>query len=224
MSGFYVTVMIVAMVLVGAMGAYNEPDWGFQSYLDEPFTLKCNHSTLIASAYNYVEWQLPSGKTLDRGSEKYELSNEALVANMRLTIQNVQDNDSGVYLCHVYDNDLKQTKRGQLLRGLNLGGPMYRDPFDEYRNNLMVGGLAAVVLFVPLVTACFVYKFRFQTKEQKTAKRAARLEATKHQRHLENNGKGTSAGEELSEVSVNGGKGEINPVYENSSDEIGTRL
>ena len=93
---------------------------------------------------------------------------------------------------------------------------MYREAFEEYRYNLMVGGLAAVALFVPLVTACFVYKFRYQTAEQKRAKREARVEATRHQRHLETNGKGA----ELSTVTEKDGLGQVNPSYDN----VDTRL
>ena len=105
-------------------------------------------------------------------------------------------------------------KVGHLLRGLNIGGHKYRTAFDEYRENLMIGGIAAAALFVPLVTACFVYKYRFQTKEQKAEKRQARLDANKHQRYLESGAKGT----ELTEVSA----GETNTAYVN--DEVKTRL
>lgn len=222
--GFYavVTTMTVALVaavmVVGVRGAYNEPDWGFQSYLNESFTLPCNHSTLIIEDWNYVEWTLPNKKLLVSGTTKYVLSGQGNITNMYLTITDVQTSDTGVYVCHVYTDFNKGTYRGQLLRGLNLGGHKYREPFDEYRNNLMVAGLAALVLFVPLVTACFVYKFRYQTKDQRAGKHAARLEATKHQRHLEAKGKGA----ELSEVAVADGKGEINAAYDNNV--AGTRL
>ena len=98
---------------------------------------------------------------------------------------------------------------------------MYREPFDEYRYNLMVGGLAALALFLPSLTICFVYKFRYQTDEQKRSKREARLEATRHQRYLEANGKGA----ELTTVSEKDGQqGETNPSYENGSEQTNTRL
>ena len=98
-------------------------------------------------------------------------------------------------------------RRGQLLRGLNVGGHKYREPFEEYRENLMVGGLAALALVIPLTTACFVYKFRYQTREDRRDKHEARLHLTAHQRHLEANGKDA----ELSGVAVKGGgEGEYN--------------
>ncbi|KAL8598726.1 hypothetical protein ACOMHN_033290 [Nucella lapillus] len=225
MLRFYaaVTIKVAVLVLVGAVvgvrGAYNEPDWGFQSYLNEPFTLTCNHSSLMAVSGNYIEWELPHGEMLTRGTNKHVLSSQSglVVANMHLTVNDIQTSDTGVYVCHIYENYLKLTKRGQLLRGLNLGGHKYSEPFDEYRDHLMVGGIAAVVLFVPLIAVCFIYKFRYQTNEQKTAKHVARLEATRHQRHLAANGKGA----ELSDVAV---KGESNLAYDNDPYMAGTRL
>ncbi|XP_076467916.1 uncharacterized protein LOC143298814 isoform X2 [Babylonia areolata] len=215
-----VVMMVMAAVVADVRGAFNEPTWGFQSYLQENFTLQCNHSDLIVTPHNHVEWILPNGDRVPRTSKKHVLSDgmRGTVTHMNLLINNVQDSDAGVYVCYVYTNIRKEALRGHLLRGLNLGGPMYREPFEEYRDNLMVGGLAAVVLFVPLVTACFVYKFRFQTKEQKAEKRAARLEATKHRRHLENNGKG----QQLSEISVTNGAGESNAAFTEEKDD--TRL
>ncbi|KAK7496565.1 hypothetical protein BaRGS_00012217 [Batillaria attramentaria] len=154
----------VLLLVSGVSGEAREPDWGFQSYLDEDYTLSCNHTSLMPDPYNAVKWELPDGALMDRGTEKYMLSNGDTVINMHLTIKNVQEMDKGVYMCHVYQtyNMAQREYRGRLLRGLNIGGHKYRDPFDEYRYNLMVGGLAAVALFVPLVTVCFVYKFRFQ--------------------------------------------------------------
>ena len=114
-----------------------------------------------------------------------------------------------------------RNKLGQLLRGLNVGGHKYREPFEEYRYNLMVGGLAALALFLPFLTICFVYKFRYQTDEQKRSKREARLEANRHQRHLDANGKGA----ELTTVSEKDGlQGETNPSYDNGSEQTNTRL
>ncbi|KAL8598725.1 hypothetical protein ACOMHN_033289 [Nucella lapillus] len=221
------TVTMVVMAMVGCVrGAFNEPDWGFQSYLNESFTLICDRAQgLKVEAHNHIEWTLPNGQLVTQNTGKYVLISglRGTVFNMQLTITNVQERDAGVYLCHVYNNIRKERKLGQLLRGLNLGGHKYREPFDEYRDHLMVGGIAAVVLFVPLVAACLIYKFRYQTQEDRAAKHAARLENTRHQRHLEAMGNGETT-TELSEVSVSGGRGESNPAYNGRDEVIGTRL
>lgn len=211
--------LVCVVVLLGVVGIRgDEPDWGFQSYLDEDFRLTCNHSTLLPQPRDQVSWELPNGNLLEQDTEKYTLTNGVStgaddVVGMHLTIRNVQDADAGVYVCHVYENFQMNAYRGRLLRGLNIGGPMYRDQFDKYREHLIVAVIAAVVFFVPMVTLCFVYKFRYQTKEEKQAKYAQREEAFRHQRHLESNGPG-------GELSNSGGA--VNVGFEN--EERNTKL
>ncbi|KAK7097365.1 uncharacterized protein [Littorina saxatilis] len=216
-----------AMVLLGVVGAQNlpdnilnEPDWGFQSYLDADFEIPCNNSDLVVVTNNFIVWELPNGHMLDAGTDKYVLKNYNNVAQMHLQVKNVQESDAGVYLCHVYNDFTKTQKRGKLLRGLNLGGHKFREPFEEYRYNLMVGGLAALALFVPLVTICLVYKFRYQTDQDRHEKHQARKGAFVHQRNWEANKKDA----EMSAVN-GGGKGQDNPVYVNEmGEEVNTRL
>lgn len=84
------------------------------------------------------------------------------------------------------------SKKGELiLRGLNIGGPLYLDPFDEYRDSVMIGGIAAACLFVPFAVGCLVYKYRYQSKEDRAEKKALRLKAKQRRQELEVNGKGT---------------------------------
>lgn len=215
---------MMMMVLVVAKAVddveMNEPDWGFRSYLDEDYTLTCNHSTLMPEPDNYIVWELPeSNIMLTNSNNKFTLADSAVsgsrVTNMHLTIKDVKEEDAGVYVCHVYTSYAAQSKRGQMLRGLNIGGHKYHDKWDEYKDNLVLGVIVAACLFVPLVVSCFVYKFRYQTSEQKQAKHDLRAQANQHQRYLADM---KANGEELRAVSTDG---RDNPSFKG---DINTRL
>lgn len=204
--------LCVLVWVAGSQGQIREPDWGFQSYLDEDYTFTCNHSSIPLQPNNNVLWELPSGGLVERNSDKYVLTDDGSVVHLHLTIKNVKETDSGVYLCHIFENWVN--RRGRLLRGLNIGGHLYRDPFDEYRSNLMVAGIATAALLVPLMACCFIYKFRYQTTEDRAAKYAQRENAFKHQREFER-----SNGPEK-ELSDSGGVNNV--AYEN--EEKSTKL
>ncbi|XP_025086464.1 uncharacterized protein LOC112559428 isoform X2 [Pomacea canaliculata] len=211
--------VVQVLLLVTGLAAAQEPQWGFQSYLDEDFTVVCNDSSLILEPYNFVVWETPVGDLIEINTlDKYVVSNVGKVINMHLTIKNVQEADKGVYLCHVYTDAQKIQKRGRMLRGLNIGGPMYREPFDEYRDHLMVGGICALILLVPLMTLCLLYKFRYQSKEVLAAKREARLMAMARHHQLQN-----GLSDQGTEFSTMSEGGEINHVYTNY-DEKSTHL
>lgn len=195
-----------------------EGEWGFQAYLNEDYTLECNHSSLAIASDDSVSWELPNHVELTQAhmeSNKYLLHDGTTgVVNMKLTVKAVSEKDAGVYLCHIHT--MSNTTRGFLLRGLNLAGPLYRDPFDEYRQNLMIGGIAAACLVVPLLGGCFLYKFRYQTSEQRSKKHELRKDQFKHQRYLAEHEKehGIENGTEL--ATPKGGN--INPAFHDSLD------
>ena len=55
-AGAMLSLCVLTLLLAGAgaQSIENEPDWGFQSYLDADYTLKCNHSQLVVQPYNFV--------------------------------------------------------------------------------------------------------------------------------------------------------------------------
>ena len=55
-AGAMLSLCVLTLLLAGAgaQSIENEPDWGFQSYLDADYTLKCNHSELVVQPYNFV--------------------------------------------------------------------------------------------------------------------------------------------------------------------------
>lgn len=221
-------VVVVVVMVEGVRGEsslIHQPDWGFWSYLDEDYTLHCLHSDLPLKPNNFIRWELPNGEFLDSSeNEKYELRSDPQkqVINMNLTIRNVQDADSGIYVCHVYETQTMQNKIGHVMRGLNLGVHLYRDPFDHYKHGVLVGGCAAAALLVLLSAGCLIYKFRYRTtpkQEHHHPDVSGNSQQTAASASL-GNGKET----ELSTVVAHDGQGELNRSFDIGRDELFTKM
>lgn len=54
---------VLTLLLVGAKAEsiLHPPDWGFQSYLDTDYTLRCNHSELVVEPFNFIRSDVYKG-------------------------------------------------------------------------------------------------------------------------------------------------------------------
>lgn len=150
-------VILIATCLIGKARA--DPDsneWAFNWYLDEPFQIDCQISSVNITGLN-VTWQTPSGNLLENG-----FSNTAFaVDNGQLQIKVVKPELHGVYICRVY-NESAMISRA--IFGLNIHEQKYRMLFDKYRSNLIVAVISTAVFLVTLSTTCVVYNFRYETR------------------------------------------------------------
>ncbi|XP_046553399.1 uncharacterized protein LOC124262863 [Haliotis rubra] len=202
---------VCAVLMVAAIGIaqsadldfHKKPEWSYQTEIDTDIEIHCNDSDAVVQDGDMVKWHSPKGMAIMTSSDKYRLSDTGPVRGITLTVKRVQHEDSGVYLCMVSRNMFFVRK---INRAINLYQPSMRDKFDMYRNNVMVGGIAAAVFFVPLVAMCAIYKWRFKTQEDR--------DASKHAKYLLRRQHEAEAGElPTKSAPHNGAASYDNPVF-----------
>ncbi|XP_041357390.1 uncharacterized protein LOC121374356 [Gigantopelta aegis] len=173
-----VLLLVLVPLVHGEIDWRSEPKWGYQFILGSDGQLECNDTNAMLEMGDTVTWVAPNKMmiqgTSGRNDEKYEVIDKNSVRGMVLKIKKITSEDHGVYICMVKRNSADYVR---VIRALNLYEPAYSSMIDKYRNNIMVGGIAAAVLFVPLVGACLINKFRYKSEEEKDRKRHHRERA-----------------------------------------------
>lgn len=131
-------------------------------------TLDCwlNMSMPHASNIHKRYWIFPNGKTYDSDSDAPICRNEKCwtmdPTGYNITLKRINDEDFGVYYCInvMHDNTIHVERRG-----LNVDGPYYGDLLEQYKENAMVGGIAAAVLFVFLAGSCLLWNCRYNKRK-----------------------------------------------------------
>ena len=190
------TVAILLLFMIplvqGEIDFRTEPTWGFQFLTGGNGQLECNDTNAMLEVGDTVTWMPPSKKMPIVGAsglnnEKYELIDKNSVKGIVLKIKQITSADHGIYICSVKRKNVDYLR---VLRALNLYEPAYNDMLDKYRNNIMVGGIAAAVFFVPLLGICLIYRFRYKSEEDKNRKRMWREDELRvqneYQEHMEN--------------------------------------
>ncbi|XP_071087871.1 uncharacterized protein [Haliotis cracherodii] len=172
---FHMSALLLVSVIGLAKSAdlefHKRPEWSYQTEINSDIEIHCNDTDSLVQPDDVVKWHSPKGMEIMTSSDKYHLSDTGPVRGITLMVKKIQNEDSGVYLCMVHRNSVFVQK---INRAINLYQPTVRDKFDIYRNNVMVGGIAAAVFCVPLVLMCCIYKCRYKTGEERDASKHAK--------------------------------------------------
>jgi hypothetical protein len=150
-------------MVYGDMDGYaDNSDWAFQWYTGERFHFICNTS----GSYN-SSWDTPLNKNLFSGyeDEEFKVNGIGGVHGDELVVKNVQTHVHGVYTCKMYNRT--GARIGHTIYGLNIHDVKYYELFDKYRSNLIVAVVSTAVYIGLLGTVCLVWRFRYQTEEDK---------------------------------------------------------
>ncbi|XP_061163793.1 uncharacterized protein LOC133172950 [Saccostrea echinata] len=137
---------------------------------DLNFTMNPSKQTGVVSKY----WILPTGSLVDNtstsdmvASNVYRWTVSEIFTNFNLTINRVNDDDFGMYICVVvYSNSSIEIVR----RGLNLDGADFSKLEEKYKENAIIGGIAAACLFVVFSASCVIWQCRYSSREKRTQK------------------------------------------------------
>ena len=136
-------------------------------------TLICDNNQLNLSLSDQAGvvskyWMLPGGSLVDNTSKsdmvelhvpRWTLSPN--FANFNLTLNRVDDEDFGMYTCVIVYSDGKiKTVR----RGLNVDGADFSKLLETYRENAIIGGIAAAGLFVVFSASCVIWHCRYSSR------------------------------------------------------------
>ncbi|XP_062615737.1 uncharacterized protein LOC134277421 [Saccostrea cucullata] len=137
---------------------------------DLNFTMNPGGQSGVASKY----WILPTGSLVDNTSKSdlveknvYRWTLSENFSNFNLTINRVNDEDFGMYICVIVfrDSTIKIVRRG-----LNLDGADFSKLEEKYKENAIIGGIAAACLFVVFSAACVIWQCRYSSREKRTQK------------------------------------------------------
>ncbi|KAL5011756.1 hypothetical protein ScPMuIL_010307 [Solemya velum] len=208
--------IILPLLWVTSNGAFmkdviQEEDWSFQTKIGETITFHCNDSLIKLEEQATVEWVLPNEIILSSAhkDDKYVVGNEKNITGNTLMIYDVEESDSGLYLCCI-EGGTPWCKQ-HTIRGLNMAGHKIKNPFDKYENNLIVAVVAALVLFVPLVAICLIYKYRYLSEDEKIRRKTIKASSKGVKYHSDEDVKKTAPADGYYD----------NPSYNNGMD---TRL
>lgn len=130
--------------------------------------LYCNEPNLninTTGTTGSVKWYTPSGSEIMSSNKNYKLEDVDNYLNMKLTVNKVNNTNSGIYKCTLQNSNVRIT----LIRGANVRGPKYTRFLDEYEYNVIVAVVATVVFLVPFLGSCGVWKFRYRGDEDEKA-------------------------------------------------------
>lgn len=138
--------------------------WTLQSFLGDSHDLFCDDLTTNTTAPEIGHWILPSGIPAEADGRHYEIVTRFNIRGYILKVSNITQEMSGVYICEIKQAD--GITRTRVLRGLNLSGPKFRHWLDKYTTNFIRGAVAAACFFVPMLSVCFVQKYRYKAEEE----------------------------------------------------------
>lgn len=100
-----------------------------------------------------------------------------------LNISKIDDNQFGYYTCvMVFPNRTIDVRRW----GVNIDGADFSDLEKEYRNNAIVGGIAAAVMVVMFGGGCLVWHFRYRKRSKEIHKEGIEEEPGKSEKKYDN--------------------------------------
>lgn len=161
----HVAVCFRALLLITLFGSGSSSlEWTLQSFLGHSHNLYCDDLTTNITAPEIGHWILPSGIPAAADGRHYEIVTRFNIRGYILQVTNITREMSGVYICEIRRAD--GTTRTRVLRGLNLSGPKFHHWLDKYTNNFIRGAVAAACLLVPMLSVCFVQKYRYRAEEE----------------------------------------------------------
>lgn len=161
----HVAVCFRALLLITLFGSGSSSlEWTLQSFLGHSHNLYCDDLTTNITAPEIGHWILPSGIPAEADGRHYEIVTRFNIRGYILQVTNITREMGGVYICEIRRAD--GTTRTRVLRGLNLSGPKFHHWLDKYTNNFIRGAVAAACLLFPMLSVCFVQKYRYRAEEE----------------------------------------------------------
>merc|ERR1719483_673919 len=86
--------------------------------------------------------------------------------NCRMELTPVMEGDAGIYTCKV-TNATTAEMRGEVIKGLNIAGPLYSSSLDKYETNIITAFITGAGVCFLVCACCFIDHFRYRTPAQK---------------------------------------------------------
>lgn len=88
--------------------------------------------------------------------------------NCRMELAPVKEEDAGIYRCEVTNTTSGgNDTRGEVIKGLNIAGPLYASTIDKYETNVITAFITGAGVCFLVCACCFIDHFRYRTPEQK---------------------------------------------------------
>ncbi|XP_059158112.1 uncharacterized protein LOC131942319 [Physella acuta] len=169
--------------------------WSENTHLDKPFSLLCNDTDVQIESGDQILWTRLNHDRPVANDTQFELQTTFGIENMTLFFKKVTGSLAGIYFCNIYNASGFVSR---IVRGINVGGPLYDDYIDKYRWNIVVGVVAAACVMFIIIGIGVVDNFRYQSPEQKEKRRARRNHAKQlHQQHNGDGGKPDTTDHEM---------------------------
>lgn len=130
--------------------------------------LRCHENeTVIPNAR--VFWITPDASIIEQNTTDSQLPTNVIKVNgtviSMLNVTKVDDDQFGYYTCVMVSNNPVDSVT--LVRwGLNVDGADFSDLEKQYRDNAIVGAIAAAIMLVLLGGGCFIWHFRYSRRER----------------------------------------------------------
>ncbi|GFS11711.1 endonuclease-reverse transcriptase [Elysia marginata] len=138
-------------------------------------SMTCDHPSLnVSSASNVrdVSWVLPDGTNVDSNEDVnnklFSFSNHTYDSGKTLDLYNltakkIDDDMFGYYHCVVQYT----TSEVAVIRwGLNVNGADFSDLLDDYRENAVIGGIAAASVLLVIGGCCLFWNSRYSKRQE----------------------------------------------------------
>lgn len=181
-------VVCLLLAVAGGLGA-NYQAWSSQSKEGVTFAMDCMPTDLGR------EPNVTSGHTLSwfkkgmagqlSSNDHYTIQEKDGIPGAELVFTPVTEMSAGIYFCYVRN---ATDELGFVVKGLNIGGPLYDDNMDKYRTPVITAFISGGAVCFLVLAVCFIDRFRFLTPEQKQKKRDRKEERLAKQARLRNGG------------------------------------
>ncbi|KAK6172864.1 hypothetical protein SNE40_016437 [Patella caerulea] len=150
-------VILVAAVSL-AMAASHESKMNYQVMYDTSVNLTCSEhqeDEQRPGSTKNLQWILPNGDLVDKKTTNHNRV-MYLQDGLLLHVKKVDDSDFGVYFCLIYT--ASENKYMVVKKGINVDGPYWGDLMGKYRQGLIIGSVAAAIVFVLMLGICYMFE------------------------------------------------------------------
>ncbi|ESP02195.1 hypothetical protein LOTGIDRAFT_230581 [Lottia gigantea] len=149
--------LVVVILFIAGIQAQDDTEWKYKVEYDTPFNITCTYGKMgmMSSATKTMRWILPNGDMVAGMSSQHERV-ELHMDGTLLRLKHVDDQDFGNYFCLIYDQKIGEYS--VVKKGINVDGPYWGDLTGKYRDGIIIGSIAAAIVFVLMIGICYLFE------------------------------------------------------------------